>query len=754
MKKQMICSAIIMLFFVGMFSVAVPTSFAIHVADVHWADIHAKYPQSKQVLVDNKTISTQWQDLYTIFSPSPRAHITGSQLCPLVFIVNNTIVGGDPSATDPITTVEVSIPQDGDGYSYFYLNETRVTEDNLVNPVPGWSSETIESDPNREIRSFRFTSADGVQVGSTLAFWMFFRGGPEFCTYEFTVWTHDEGSISGTKRSYRHDLKVVMDNFPPVFTSLEARPVSGETFQGLPLVNGDPRPSGKHIVTAYVNASDYINCSSGIIGAHYEMRLINFSTGAEYWFKNETWEYPFGNVNGPITSEPWVYSKEIWSNNTRNSLAEGKYNLTVRIWDRVGNSAEKTYSFYYRPPPIPAYYAAPETNIVNSVTGLVESKQVVYKTKTLGSTVDIRSWNITGFKVGNTPTVRIYIPTYEWYNSTYGTFNVLVNNTAPVDSNGYPTGTFIFPKAPQGTYTVYIAGLDPNSLSLTKYQNVAVIPQIIFNPNEIIGPAAIDVMATGSLKPAVEQPAFATYLLIRESTWEHPKDALMGMNNHVWQNWYIDFNGTLQNWITRLTGVEVAPGFLMPISQPGTYHITLLIQAQFYYWQCIEWLPRTQMSHSNTITVEETLSLLIDINAKLQELKPIVERIDGNVVTINTTAGLIEAKIDQLSPVITRIDGNVVTINTIVGQINTTMATFNLTTISGNIVEIKTSVGTDLSGKVASIKDDVATITTDVGEVKTQVPSLTTPIYIAVVFSIIAAIAAIACAFLVFRKIA
>jgi hypothetical protein len=736
MKKQTFSTAIVMLLLVGILSIAIPFGFATHTSTVYWI----KNPRSQsQVLIDTAHLSDQWGDLYSVFSPSARAHVTGTSLNFIVLFVNNTM------DADYIRNVEVSIPQDPDGFSYFYMTQTNVTSDfNMTNPdksrpAADWRYETIESDPNLEVRSFRYVSDVGLTHNATLYIWMYFRGGPEFCTYRFSVRTIDFGTPKGgSPEAKPYDMWLIMDKYPPEINVLEARPVSGETFQGLPLVNGDPRPSGKHIVTAYVNASDYVNCSSGIIGARYEMRLINFSTGAEYWFKNETYEYPFGLVNDPITSEPWIFSKDIWSNNTRNSLVEGKYNLTVKIWDRVGNSAQKTYSFYYRPPSIPTYYAAPETNIANSGTGLVESKQVVYKTKTLGSTVNIRSWNITGFKVGNTPTVRIYIPTYEWYNSTYGTFNVLVNNTAPVDSNGYPTGTFIFPKAPQGTYTVYIAGLDPNGLSLTKYQNVAVIPQIIFNPNEIIGPAAIDVMATGFLKPAVEQPAFATYLLIRESTWEHPKDALMGVNDHVWQNWYIDFNGTLQNWITRLTGVEVAPGFLMPISQPGTYHITLLIQAQFYYWQCIEWLPRTQMSHSNTITVTDWTGDILDA---AQGAKTAAEGAKTAADAAKTSADAAKTAADAAK--------------TAADAAKTAADAANATATSALNAASTAADKAELAESAAeSAKTAAEGVKTAADSAKTAAEGLTMPVYLAVVLSLIAAIGAAICTILVYRKIA
>jgi hypothetical protein len=71
-----------------------------------------------------------------------------------------------------------------------------------------------------------------------------------------------------------------------------------------------------------------------------------------------------------------------------------------------------------------------------------------------------------------------------------------------------------------------------------------------------------------------------------------------------------------------------------------------------------------------------------------------------------------------------------------------------------DITIIKTSVGTSLNGTIASIQGDTATIKTNVGDVHDQLPTLTNYTIIIVVFSLIAALAAIACVFLVFRKIA
>jgi hypothetical protein len=305
------------------------------------------------------------------------------------------------------------------------------------------------------------------------------------------------------------------------------------------------------------------------------------------------------------------------------------------------------------------------------------------------------------------------------------------------DGNGTFTATFIFPKAPAGIYVIWVYSTPCN-----KSSTFEVLPEVIYKPDLVVGPAPIEVMATGFTAQNATRPSW--FFIV--------PDALQGVNTQVDRWWYIDGNGTLQNWLNTLTvGVEnVSTTLNWPWMEPGTYTVEIKhIDGDWWNGTGMNWVYKQCFVGGNIITVKETLSLLIDINTK-------VERIDGNVVTLSTTAGRIEATINQLSPVITRIDGNVVTINTVVGQINTTLATVGpqLTAIAPDIATIKTSVGTGLSGTVTSIQGDVATIKTDAGDVKGQLPTLTNYTLIAVIFSVIAAIAAIACAFLVFRKIA
>ncbi|MGB9740242.1 MAG: hypothetical protein ACPLW5_00585, partial [Candidatus Bathyarchaeales archaeon] len=260
--KKAIAYLIFAMLIVATFAFVVPKGLAEHTAKVEWI----KSPGSMQVVLDPQTISTHWPDLYTAYSPTPQAHVTGNQVNPLIFIVNNT--GPGP---DAVTSVEVFIQQDGAGFSYFYLNETRVNM-TLTQPAPGWVTETIEADPNREIRGFRFKSEQGIGLGSFRLFIMYFRGGPEYCTYEFTVITHDNGSPS---KSYVHHLKVVMDNFPPIISAFT--PANGATVDGLPL------PCGNHYFPIDITAYDNTTCSSGINGAVFSVLVLNAATGQVIW---------------------------------------------------------------------------------------------------------------------------------------------------------------------------------------------------------------------------------------------------------------------------------------------------------------------------------------------------------------------------------------------------------------------------------------------------------------------------------------
>jgi len=723
--KKAITYLIFAMLIMATFVFAVPKGLAEHTAKVEWV----KYPGSMQVVLDPQTISTHWPDLYTVFSPTPQAHVTGNQVNPLVFNVTNT-------GPDTITSIEVFIQQDSAGYSYFYLNETKVTKDlRLPNPTPaaGWVTETIEADPNREIRGFRFRSETGIPAGFSLLFWMYFRGGPEYCTYEFTIITHDNGLPSGLPpKAYDHHLRVVMDNFPPIISAFT--PANGATVDGLPL------PCGNHYFPIDVKAYDNKTCSSGIAGTVFSISVIDAK-------KQTIWSRTgiIKNDTGPdykmyyfSKNDTWIAHFEVRAYDTVNrELPEGYYNISVTVKDRVGNSVTEVHNIKYVPPPIPVFTASPNTWIKDPKTGLVESEQVVYKNKVLGSSVTLTE---TGFKSGTNVEFRIYIPTYIYYNKTYGTFNVLVNYTKAA-ADGSATVKFIFPKAPQGTYTVFITGLDPAGTPLTKYKTVAVTCEVIFNPDEIIGPAVINVMATGLLHPETTQPGYQlASLLIREQSWENPKDALMGVNSHISWNWYVDANGTLQTSIAGGTGIKVDPGFSMPILQPGTYEITILIQGTFYRWQCVDWSqpPLTYTSQTNTIKVKDWTG---DILNAANAAKTAAEGAKSSADAAKSSADAAKSSADAAKS----------SADAAKSSADAAKSSADAAKSSADAAKSSADAAKNSADAAKSSADSAAT---GIDAAKNAAQGLTIPVYLAVIFSLIAAIIAAACAILVYRKIA
>jgi hypothetical protein len=613
------------------------------------------------------------------------------------------------------------------GAVFHYVNSTGNELD--------WKTRILEKDTKGWARLIEFYLDDptlGIAPGFSMSFNVTFGAKVDGQTLDYTQVTPEFIVTSAYGSSYAEDQSIYWYlgvPQPTVTVDIIPSPVNGNV-TGLLFGTG----CGHH----YFNVTFTAYATFGLL--NYTLSIAGPKTDGE---------------TATLISYPTSYTKVTqWID-----FPDGAYTVTVTVFNRMGMSASASISFYYMHPqkPIglsPTFgYAASDTWIVDAVSGLVNSTQTVYGNKIFGTTVTVSGY---GFGASQTVKVTVYIPTYDSYDSTYGTFEVLVAS-ATTDASGNYTTWFIFPKAPMGTYNV--TGVSASYTCATTFE---VLPQVIYNPNSVIGPAVVNVEATGFPAPSV---------VPGPNTWNkvlllcNNKDSLLGIDSQVLEDWYIDANGTLQNVITGvLGGRRVHNGIVWPALQPGTYNLTLVLYTNdqitqpLWYWDSPNWqsITTNYFEHTNTITVVETLSLLIDINAKLDTLKPIVERIDGNVVTISTTAGRIEATINQLSPVITRIDGNVVTINTVVGQINTTMATVGpqLAAIGPDIATIKTSVGTGLSGTVTSIKDDVATIKTDAGDVHAQLPNITNYIIVVIVLTLIAALAAIACVFLVFRKIA
>ncbi|HPC27116.1 MAG TPA: Ig-like domain-containing protein [Candidatus Methanomethylicus sp.] len=139
-----------------------------------------------------------------------------------------------------------------------------------------------------------------------------------------------------------------------------------------------------------------------------------------------------------------------------------------------------------------------------------------------------------------------------------------------------------------------------------------------------------------------------------------------------------------------------------------------------------------------------------------------IDSIADDIATIKTDVGTLLINVDALDAKIVALDGDVAVINSTLGTMQASIDAIGLkvTSINGTTAALESSLGT-LQGTVTAMNGNVATIRTDLGTVKADVSSLKgflpvdmTPIWIAVVLSLVAAIAAIYAVVVIRGKIA
>jgi archaellum component FlaC len=388
--------------------------------------------------------------------------------------------------------------------------------------------------------------------------------------------------------------------------------------------------------------------------------------------------------------------------------------------------------------------------------------------KTLGTKVTVTG---VGFSPNSFVNITVTIMTYDSYKEKFGTYDLLVVLNAPTDEKGTFTASFIFPTAPSGSYLV--SAVDLRFQKAVDY--FTVVPGMIIDPPVVVGPSLEKIIATGF--PVTTKNWVYNFLI-------NGTDALYGTNLQAITQWRFDGNGTLRG-SQLVPEVEPAiPGFILPILEPGLYQITLVSGIP----------PKNASDYVIVMNVVHTLS---DTNAKIdsiigtiaiintnigtiiadvKSINATIVKIKDGVAVIQTSLGDVKTSLSSINATIIRLDNNIATISTTVGKINASINDIGLkvVAIDGTVATIKTDVGT-ISGKITSIDGNVATIKTDVGTVKADistlkssvddikdtvetvpgaVSSLVWPIWVAVVLSLIAAVAAIYAVITIRRKIA
>jgi len=155
------------------------------------------------------------------------------------------------------------------------------------------------------------------------------------------------------------------------------------------------------------------------------------------------------------------------------------------------------------------------------------------------------------------------------------------------------------------------------------------------------------------------------------------------------------------------------------------------------------------------------------ITTKLDPLMPKLQGIEDTAVIIATMLGEVQVDIaaldlDAMGVDITAIKGDVATIKSNIGTVTTNVATLDakVVALSGDVATVSTTLGTlegtvtAIDGKVATVNTNVGTIKADVSDIKAKPDVDMTPVWIAVVLSLIAAIAAIFAVVTIRQKIA
>jgi len=180
---------------------------------------------------------------------------------------------------------------------------------------------------------------------------------------------------------------------------------------------------------------------------------------------------------------------------------------------------------------------------------------------------------------------------------------------------------------------------------------------------------------------------------------------------------------------------------------------------------------QVKIDNLGAVSLEEIKQDIATIKSEIGTIKVHVSNINANItsikgrlVTIETTVGTIEEDISDINGEIVAVKDDMVMISTDIGDAEASLNDINakITVINDNVATIETDIGT-IEGRLTSIEGDVATIETDIGTIETTTDSIQTtgesiktdtglqPATVGL--SLIAAIAAIAAAVMVLRKV-
>jgi len=153
------------------------------------------------------------------------------------------------------------------------------------------------------------------------------------------------------------------------------------------------------------------------------------------------------------------------------------------------------------------------------------------------------------------------------------------------------------------------------------------------------------------------------------------------------------------------------------------------------------------------VTIKTNVGIL---KANISDIHARVVAIEGKVITIETDIDAFEKSVQSLNATITNLNDKFITIQTDIGVLLAKLADVNgIVTIENTVATIRTELG-QIKGEVVDLEGDIAIIKTDIGTITTKADSIKSDVGLQPVtigLSLIAALAAIAAAVLILRKV-
>ncbi|MEM2622895.1 MAG: hypothetical protein QXI35_08540 [Candidatus Nezhaarchaeales archaeon] len=449
----------------------------------------------------------------------------------------------------------------------------------------------------------------------------------------------------------------------------------------------------------------------------------------------------------------------------------GRYDVVVRAVDLGGNMGEGATYFYIgvlvitpSKGTVPPIECTSFTNITKDMKEWLVTASIFTDPasgKSLGTIVVIEGSYMT-------PNSKVNV-TVDWLAplSGYSPTKILLAMNVPTDGEGRFRVEVVFPTTIMGIYNITVR----DAKGVTLRGTFQVVPGMILTPDPVVGSALVKVIAAGLPNGSV-----AIGLLVDET------DALLSIAYQAFGGYYgywkSDSNGTL---IANYSYYTAKPGFIMPVIEPGTYELKLILSGGQYrnatkddFESVVKPVVAVdKMVVANAFKelakvvsdVEELKSLLASTNAVIEEVREGVATIKTDVGEVKADVAALGEALASTNAVITDVKADVATIKTDVGVVKA-----NVSALAGTLAA--------LSSVVADVKSGVATIKTDVGLIKADVAalaaikakldevtgtaskaaetagSLVIPVWAAVILSLIAAITSAIAMVRVSKKIA